>query len=135
MAHLTYVYDNSDSLTLIGYYTEEIWHPTPQDVPAYLVEAFVQPLTTRQQEREAMAALGGEDGLELPDEASGRYTGTIVAAGVHYLVQEVIEDGFITLYRHDALWLTHQPQQDWTGKTALICYGKAEYGLATVFFP
>ena len=133
-AHLTYIYDNSDSLMLIGHYTKGVWHPVLPSVPAYLSEAFVQQIEARQTERHAMVPLGGEDGFDLSDEENGQYRGTVVAAGVHYLVQEVVESGLTTLYRHDALWLAEPPQQEWTGKTALIHYGQAEYGLATVSF-
>ena len=133
-ARLTYVYDNSDSLLLIGHFTEGEWHPALPETPAYLNKAFVQPIEARQSERKAMAVFGGEAGLDLPDEENGQYTGAIVAVGTHYLVQEVLEDGFLTRYRHDALWLANAPTQEWVGKTALIYYGKSDYGLATISF-
>ena len=133
-AHLTYIYDNSDSLLLIGHFTEGKWHPVLTDTPVYLNEAFVQPIEARQSERKAMAVFGGEAGLEIPDEENGQYTGCIMAAGTHYLVQEVLEDSLLTRYRHDALWLADAPTQEWVGKTALIHYGQSDYCLATVSF-
>ena len=135
MAHLTYIYDNSDSLLLIGHFTEGEWQPAQTTVPDYLTDAFVEPIAQRQAERKELAALGGEAGLDLPAEENGHYSGIVVAAGTHYLVQEVIADGISTLYRHDALWLTDTLQREWMGKTALIHYGQSEYGQATVSFP
>ena len=133
-AHLTYVYDNSDSLLLIGHFTKGEWHPTLHETPTYLNETFVQTIKARQMERKTMAGFGGDEGLDLPDEESGQYTGSIVAAGVHYLVQEVLEGESLTRYRHDALWLADTPKGEWVGKTAQIHYGQSEYGLATVSF-
>jgi predicted ABC-type ATPase len=134
MAHVTYVYDNSDTLQLIGHVEEGTWRPILSEVPTYLREAFVEPIVARQTERRAMAAFGEEDGLDLPDEENGLYTGTVVAVGVHYVVQEVMVNGLATRYRHDALWFAEQPKQVWKGKTAQISYGQTEYGLATISF-
>ena len=104
------------------------------NIPSYLTETFVQQIAMRQTERKAVSLLGGDNGLELPDEENGQYSGSIVAGGTHYLVQEVLEDGLLTLYRHDALWLANVPAQDWVGKTALIHYGQSVYGLAAFSF-
>ena len=134
IAQVTYVYDNSDTLLLIGYFADGIWHPASPIVPDYLCEVFVEPIEARQKERRAMARLGGEGGLDLPNEEIGRYTGTVVAVGMHYLIQEVLENGFPTRYRHDALWLDQPLQNELKGKTVQICYGQSEYGLAAISY-
>ena len=135
IAHVTYIYDNSDSLLLVGHLVAGEWHPALPDAPTYLTEGFLRQIEARQSERTAMAELGGEDGLDLPNEENGRYKGVVVATGTHYLVQEIKEDGILTRYRHDALCLSDAPTQEWAGKVALIRYGQSEYGLGTVSFP
>lgn len=134
IADVSYVYDNSDTLTLIGYFTKNHWNPTVTQVPPYLVDAFAIPVETRRQERKTIAVLGGDDGLELPDEEGGEYQGIIVAAGKHYVVQEVVEGKLSSRYRHDALWLASPPRPDWAGKVAMVRYGGGAFGLAGVSF-
>jgi hypothetical protein len=133
-ADLTFLYDNSIDLTLLGYFTEGVWNPTASPVPTYVHEAFVQQMEARQTERKAMAVHGGDEGLELPDEENGHYTGAAVAASVHYVIQEVVEGDITARYRHDSIWLVDPPQPEWVGKTAIIHYGQTGYGLASVSF-
>lgn len=134
-ADITYLYDNSDLLTLLGYFTEGVWNPTASPIPTYVHEAFVQQMEARQTERKTMAVHGGDEGLELPDEENGHYTGAVVAVSVNYLIHEVVEGNITTRYRHDSIWLSDPPHPEWVGKTASIHYGQAEYGLASVSFP
>lgn len=79
------------------------------DLPYFLQQRLVAPLSARRAER---AALGE---AIVPDEAAGVTSGGLVAVGAHFAVQEV--DG--VRVRHDRLLLAGDPA---VGEAATVVY-------------
>lgn len=95
------VFDNSAFPLLAFSFRQGKPLPSQDVLPGYLRAALLQPLRERQAEREALASYFPN--LLLPDEAMGTYTGRLIEAGSHYLLQQCHRsEGPI---RHDRLML------------------------------
>lgn len=96
------VFDNSAFPLLAFSFQKGKLLPSHDSLPDYLRAALLQPLQERQQERETLASHFSH--LLLPDEAAGIYTGSLIEADSHYLLQQCQDtEGLI---RHDRLMLT-----------------------------
>lgn len=110
-----FVYDNTGDLPNLFPFENGMPLASATPVPAYLQPRLFSPLVSRRAERDALATRFPN--ASLPDEATGEYSGPVVASEPHYFVQQTPEKSFV---RHDLLLLASGPAA--VGRTVRIRY-------------